>query len=492
MITKYIILLIYFGVLFIIGFYASRRIKSMKDYFVGGKKMGYWAVAFSARATGESSWLLLGLTGMGAMVGVQAFWVVAGEVIGVTIAWLYMAKPFKRLSDKYDSITIPDYLESHFKPKTNFLRIISAATLSVFVTIYVSAQIDATGAAFESFLGWNYYTGSLVGFAIVVIYIFSGGFIAVVWSDVFQGLIMLLGLVLLPVVAFLTIDNMGGILTGLGQIDPALLSIWGAGGFTFYNLMTIGGLFFIGLGFLGSPQVFVRFMSIKDENEIVKGRWIAILFTIITDSAAVIIGLIGRYVFTENGQDVQAVLGNGAQNVLPMLVDNIFATVVIGIFIAAVLSAIMSTVDSLLVVASSAVTRDIYQKILRPDLLEKNLVRTSRLVTLGIALLALTIAMIVSVTTPDRTIFWFVIFGWSGIAATFCPVIILSLFYSGYNEKGAIASMITGFLAIPVFEFLAPRIPHIGVYFTQLAEMFPSFSLAIIVGILVSKFTTAR
>jgi sodium/proline symporter len=492
MITKYIILITYFGILFIIGFYASKRIKSLKDYFVGGKKMGFWAVAFSARATGESSWLLLGLTGMGAMVGVQAFWVVVGEVIGVSIAWLYMAKPFKQLSDKYDSITIPDYLESHFKSSTHLLRIISATTLSVFVTIYVSAQIDATGAAFESFLGWNYYTGSLVGFAIVVIYIFSGGFIAVVWSDVFQGLIMLLGLVLLPVVAFFTIDKMGGIVSGLGQIDPALLSIWGEGGFTFYNLMTIGGLFFIGLGFLGSPQVFVRFMSIKNENEIDKGRWVAIVFTVITDSAAVIIGLIGRYIFTEHGQDVEAVLGNGAQNVLPMLVDNIFATVFIGIFIAAVLSAIMSTVDSLLVVAASAVTRDFYQKILRPDLKEENLVRISRFVTLGIALAALSIAMIVSVTTPDRTIFWFVIFGWSGIAATFCPVMVLSLFYKGYNEKGAIASMITGFLSIPIFEFLAPRLPHIGIYFTQLAELFPSFLLAIIVGILVSKLTAVK
>lgn len=454
--------------------------------------MGFWAVAFSARATGESSWLLLGLTGMGAMVGVQAFWVVVGEVIGVTIGWLYMAKPFKQLSDKYDSITIPDYLESHFKAKTNLLRIISATTLSVFVTIYVSAQIDATGAAFESFLGWNYYTGSLIGFAIVVIYIFSGGFIAVVWSDVFQGLIMLLGLVLLPIAAFITIENKGDIITGLGQIDPALLNIWGKGGFTFYNLMTIGGFLGIGLGFLGSPQVFVRFMSIKSENEIDKGRWVAIVFTVITDSAAVIIGIIGRYVFTEHGQDVEAVLGNGAQNVLPMLVDNIFTTVIIGLFIAAVLSAIMSTVDSLLVVASSAVTRDFYQKILRPDLKEKDLVKTSRLVTLGIALLALTIAMIVSVTTPDRTIFWFVIFGWSGIAATFCPVMILSLFYPGYTEKGAIASMITGFLSVPVFEFLAPQIPHIGIYFRELAELFPSFLLAIIVGILVSKLKVSR
>ncbi len=487
--TKYLILILYFGILFVLGYLASRKIKGLKDYYVGGKKLGYWVVAFSARATGESGWLLLGVTGMGAMVGVQAFWVVVGEVIGVAIAWFFMAKPFKRLSDQFDSITIPDYLESRFKSTSHLLRIISATTLAVFVTIYVSSQIDATGSAFESFLGWNYYVGALTGFAIVVVYIFSGGFIAVAWSDLFQGLVMLLGLVLLPTAAYFAIVDRGQLFSGLGQIDPGLLNIWGAGGFTLMNIMTIGGLLFIGLGFLGSPQVFVRFMSIKDENEITKGRWVAIAFTLITDSCAVLIGIIGRYVFTEAGEDVQAILGNGAQNVLPMLADHVFSTIIVGLFVAAVLSAIMSTVDSLLVVASSAVTRDFYQKVFRPELKNEDLTRKSRLITVIIALFALSIAMTVAVTTPGRSIFWFIIFGWSGIAATFCPVIILSLFYKDFNEKGAIAAMITGFLCIPLFEFVVPAIPEIGVYFDQLAEMFPSFLIAMIVGVLVTKLT---
>jgi len=149
----------------------------------------------------------------------------------------------------------------------------------------------------------------------------------------------------------------------------------------------------------------------------------------------------------------------------------------------------MSTVDSLLVIASSAITRDFYQKIFHPEIKEEDLARTSRFVTLGIALFSLTLAMIVSVTTPERTIFWFIIFGWSGIAATFCPVIILSLFYKAYNEKGAIASMISGFLCVPLFKFVMPLIPTIGIYFTELAELFPSFLISIIAGILVSKQT---
>lgn len=485
--TKYLIIALYFGILFLLGFLASRKIKSIKDYYVGGKKLGYWVVAFSARATGESGWLLIGVTGMGAMVGFQAFWVVVGEVIGVAIAWFLMAKPFKRLSDTYDSITVPDYLESRFQSTSHLLRIISATALTVFVTIYVSSQIDATGAAFESFLGWNYYTGALTGFAIVVIYIFSGGFIAVAWSDFFQGLIMLLGLVLLPTAAYFTIENRDEIVSGLAQIDPGLVNIWGPGGLTLMNVMTIGGLLFIGLGFLGSPQVFVRFMSIRNEKEIDKGRWVAIAFTLITDTCAVLIGILGRYIFTEAGQDAEAILGNGAQNVLAMLADNVFTTIVVGLFVAAVLSAIMSTVDSLLVVASSAVVRDFYQKIYRPDLKDEELTKKSRVITLIIALFALSIALIVAVTTPGRSIFWFIIFGFSGIAATFCPTIILSLFYKNFNEKGAIAAMITGFLCIPLFEFVVPAIPGIGIYFDQLAEMFPSFLIAMIVGIIVSR-----
>ena len=492
MITKYGILFFYFSILFLIGYFASKRIKNTKDYYVGGKKLGFWVVAFSARATGESAWLLLGLTGLGAMVGVSAFWVVLGEVIGVSVSWFFMAERFKQLSDKYNSITIPDYLVSRFKSTSHTLRIVAATALSLFVIIYVSAQIDATGSAFESFLGWNYFTGAIVGFLIVLAYIFSGGFVAVAWSDVFQGLIMLLGLVLLPIVAYFSISSDVSISNELTKLDPAFLSIWGDGGFNMINLFTILGFAFIGLGFMGSPQLFIRFMSIKNVSEIKKGRWVAIVFTILTDSSAVLIGIFGRYFLTSINADPEEVLGNGAQNVLPLLVERIMPLTLIGIYIAAVLSAIMSTIDSLLVVASSAISRDFYQQIFKPNKTEKELAKISRIITLALAVFALIIAMIVAITIPERTIFWFVIFGWSGIAATFCPTIILSLFWSKFNEKGAIASMITGFLSVPLFKFGFASIDSIGIYFEKLGELGPSFILAIIVGVIVSVVSTRQ
>lgn len=487
MLTKLIVLGIYFAILFIIGIVASRQIKSLSDFYVGGKRIGYWAVAFSARATGESGWLLLGLTGMGAMAGFSAYWVVVGELLGVAVSWFFMAKRFKKLSDKYQSITIPDFLESHFKSSTHILRIVAATALSIFVIIYVSAQIDVTGKAFESFLGINYFTGAIVGFLIVLAYIFTGGFVAVVWSDFFQGLLMFLGLVALPIVVYWGIDNGSNIISRLNEIDPGLTTVFGGGDDVWMKVATMLGFAMIGLGFLGSPQIYVRFMSIKNLQEINKGRWVAIVFTLLTDAAAVTIGILARYLFTEAGQDPEAILGNQGEDSLITLTEYAFPLAIIAIYIAVILSAIMSTIDSLLVLASSAVVRDFYHKIFNPNMDERKMSRISRMVTLAMALFALGIAISVAVISPGRTVFWFVIFGWSGIAATFCPVIILSLFWPAYSEKGAIASMITGFLSVPLFKFVVQNIDPIGPYFEKLDVLAPSFLLAMISGWIFTK-----
>lgn len=487
MLTKFIVLALYVSILFLIGIMASKRIKSMSDFYVGGKNMGFWAVAFSARATGESGWLLIGLTGMGAMAGLSAYWVVLGELLGVFVSWFFMAKIFKRKSDTYGSITIPDYLQSHFKSTTHTLRILSATVLSIFVVIYVSSQIDATGIAFKSMLGVNYYTGAIIGFFIVLIYIFIGGFIAAVWSDLFQGALMFFGLVLLPIVVWFSMDHGQGVVEGLHSIDPSLTDIWGGHSDGWMNLFTILGFSMIGLGFLGSPQVYVRFMSIKNEAEIDKGKWVAIAFTLLTDAAAVSIGILARVLFTENGQDPESVFGVGATDVLGMMTENFLPTILVAIYIAIVLSAIMSTIDSLLILASSAITRDFYQKIFNPEIKDSELTKISRTVTVIMAVVALIIALTISVVSPERQPFWVIIFGWSGIAATFCPVIILSLFWKGFSEKGAIAAMISGFISVIVVKFIFQNLESFGDYFKALDVLAPSFLIAMIFGWIFSK-----
>jgi len=292
---------------------------------------------------------------------------------------------------------------------------------------------------------------------------------------------------LLPVVVWFSMDQGTGITEGLNSIDPSLTNWMGRSDNGLLNAFTPLGFSMIALGFLGSPQVYVRFMSIESELEIDKGKWVALAFTLLTDAAAVTIGILARVYFTSEGQDPEAILGNGGEDVLSMITNEFLPTILVAIFIAIVLSAIMSTIDSLLVLASSAVTRDFYQKIFRTNLKDEDLTKFSRLITLAMAFTALCIAILLYNLYPDRQIFWIMIFGWSGIAATFCPVIILSLFWKGYSEKGAIASMITGFLSVMLFKFVISNLEGVGPYFVELDVLAPSFALAMLVGYVVSK-----
>jgi sodium/proline symporter len=479
---KLIGIVVYLAVLLWIGVVASRRMKDVRDYFAGGKSMGFWAVAFSARATGESAWLLLGLTGMGATVGLQAMWVVLGELLGVAISWLWMSRRFKRLTDRYDSITVPDYLESRFRDHGHVLRLVSALAMVVFVTLYVSAQIDATGKAFEGFLAWNYYVGIAIGFVVVLVYIVSGGFVAVVWSDVFQGALMVAGLVLLPVVGIAAAGGLSPVLDGVRAQDPSLLCFSLGEG---TEILATVALLLIGLGYLGSPQLFVRFIALRSESELGRGTAVALVWTLLADVGAVLTGLVGRHLLVGPGAD-PALLGGGGENVMPLLVDHLLPIVFVGLFVSIVLAAIMSTVDSLLVLAASAVVRDVYQKVMAPQTPDDALVGKSRVATFVLAFAALAVALGVAAVTPDRTVFWFVIFGWSGISATFCPVMILSLFWAGTTARGALAAMVTGFVCVPLFKFAAPELPEVGDAFAKLSELPPAFAASLVAGVVVS------
>lgn len=486
MIEKYSMLFLYLAVLILLSLFAAKRVKDIKGYITGNKTLGYWVAAFSAQATGESAWLLLGVTGMGAMVGFSAYWIVVGELFGVWVAWFLMAERYKKLTDKYDSITMTDYLVSRFRVTTHILRLVASVSLAVFILIYISAQIDATGSAFERFLEWNYHTGAVVGFLIVVVYSVMGGFLAVAWTDMFQGAVMVISLVALPLVAYLMLGPTDHVYETLSNIDPGLVNFWGDGGLTPMNFAIVLGMMLIGLGFMGSPQVFARFLSIRNIEEIRRGRWVAMLFTLLVDASAVSIGVLGRYLFTEAGTDPAEVLGNGAQNVLPTLVEYVFPLLLVGLYVAAVLSAIMSTVSSLLIVAAGSITHDIYRKMFNEELDGDKSAYISRLLTVLYAALALGIAVAVSFISPSRTIFWFVIFGWSGIAATFCPMVIMSLFWKGFTARGAIASMLGGFLMTILAKFLFSEMDGIGPYFVAMETMPPAFLFSFIVGYIVS------
>ncbi len=417
----------------------------------------------------------------------MGFWVVLGEMLGVGGAWLLFARRFKRLSDRYDSITVPDYLESRFRDTGHWLRLIAAGALLIFVPIYAGAQFPATAKAFHAFLGLNHYLGASVGFLVVLLYVTKGGFIAVVWSDVFQGSLMFLGLVGLPLVGLLELSGITNFLDALRTASPSHLSMTGDKGWTALTITAVIGYAAIGLGFYGSPQVFVRFISLRSEKEISKGATVALLWTLLADSGAVLIGMMGRalYDLPTIGGDKEFVLPHMSQELLPAFVA--------GIFIAMVLSAIMSTIDSLLVVASSSAVRDYWQKTRHPDMPDERLMKLSQLLTLVLALIAYGVGMGMLLYDKEEGIFWTIIFGWSGIAATFCPVMILSLYWSGLTALGARTAMVSGFLAVPIFKFAVPALlvsierDNLNAHLNNLDVLAPSFAVAFFIAIVVSK-----
>tara|TARA_R110002096_G_scaffold435816_6_gene663434 strand:+ start:71229 stop:72800 length:1572 start_codon:yes stop_codon:yes gene_type:complete len=496
---KLVAVALYAGILILIGYFASKKMHTIRDYFASGKNLGFFNVAFSARATGESAWLLLGLTGMGYAVGAKAFWVVLGEMIGVGGAWILMSRRFKRLTDRYDSVTVPDYLESRLRDSGHWLRLIAAGSLVIFVPIYAGAQVFATGGAFHAFLGWDHYVGAAVGFGVVMLYITQGGFTAVVWSDVFQGSLMVIGLVALPLVILNHVGSFDGITTAVSAVDPHLLTLHGpgpadangiitpsTGGWTTSTIISIIGLAAIGIGFFGSPQVFVRYISMKNTKQILPGTITALTWTLLADSGAVLVGLFGRAVFTPE------TIGGINDDILPHAALTLLPAFFAGIFIAMVLSAIMSTIDSLLIVASSAGVRDYWQKTRHPNMSDERLMSLSRKVTIALSLVSFAIGIGIMLYDKEKGVFWVIIFGWSGIAATFCPTIILSLFWKKLTSMGAKCAMITGFLCVPLFKFAIPPLlnntghEELAGYLGDLDVLLPSFIIGFIVAIIVS------
>ena len=461
-------IVVYFLILVVIGIYSRKESDSVGGYYAAGKKLRYWIVSFSTNATGESSWLLLGLSGMGYAFGVHALWVMVGEVMGVAFAWIFMARRFKVYTDKYGSITVPDYLEDRFNDTRHIMRIISAIILIPMVTSYVAAQLTASGKAFKSFLGIDYVMGIIIGMVIILFYTVIGGITAVARADFFHGLLMLAGLVVLPIVAIIHCGGFGPMIETLQNIDPNLLKLSGPTGYSLVGILSLIGFLGVGLPFMGSPQLFVRYLAARNQKELILGKYVAILFILIVDTGAVLTGMAGRALFSSLEDQ---------EYVLPTMASELFPALITGLFIAIVLAAIISTVDSLLILLSSSVIRDVYQKVFRPDAPQKRIVLLGKVITVIVGVAAFWFSL-----SENRLIFWFVLFAWSGIGAAFCPVMVLSLLWKRMTKAGAITGMCSGFLITMVWAIFIKS--SINLY-----EMVPGFFGAIIISVIVSLFT---
>jgi sodium/proline symporter len=463
------VVVVYLALLLGIGAWASRAGGSVAGYFVADKRLPSWVIAFSSNATGESAWLLLGLTGMGYVVGFHALWVVLGEVLGVAVAWVFVARPFKALTDRYESITVPDYLEDRFRDRTHVLRLLSAGIIFSMVAAYTAAQLTASGKAFSSFLGTSYTGGVWIGALAILIYTTVGGFKAVAYSDLLQGVLMFLCLLVLPIVGILEAGGWSALVSGIAAIDPALLRPMGSLGLSVEGMASALGFAGVGLAFLGVPQLLTRFMSARDQGQIVEGGLIAVVCIVVFDVGAVLTGISGRYLFP--GLE-------DPETVLPVMSGALFPSLVTGLVLVVVLAAIMSTVDSLLILASSATVRDLLQKVVQPDLTDHQVALVGRAATVVIGAGGLATAL-----SGSRMIFWFTLFAWSGLASAFAPVVLLSLFWKGTTRAGAIAGMVGGFFAAVLWALLLKE------RFFDLYEMIPGFAVGFLVTFVVSRLS---
>jgi sodium/proline symporter len=464
-----IVFLLYLAVLAGLAWWSRGETHTMSGYFIAGKKLPPWVVAFSTNATGESGWLLLGLTGMGYAVGAQAFWVVAGEVVGIALAWLLLSRRIKRLSDTSDSITVPDLLAARFDDQANLLRKISVLIILVMVGAYVAAQMVATGKAFAGFTELSYSAGVIVGATVIILYTLVGGYKAVAWTDLVQGILMLLGLIIVPVITIEAAGGWSAVSNNLQQQDPGLLSLWGPEGKSTAALVGIVSFLAIGLPFMGVPQLMVRFMSARSEKSLVPAMSISVVVILLFDLGAVLTGMAGRALFP--GLE-------DAETILPLISTNLLHPVLGGVMMVVVLAAIMSTVDSLLILASSAVVRDYWQKIRQSTLSDRDLAQRGKLVTLIIGIIGVAFAL-----NQTPLIFWFVLFAWSGLGAAFGPVLLCGMWYPRTNLAGAIAGMLGGFTTTVVWVL------WLKTYFFGLLEIIPGFIVGLLLTIVVSNAT---
>jgi len=459
----------YFCFMLAIGIWARRSHDSASGYFLAGRRLPFWVAAFSMNATGESAWLILGLSGVAYLTGVQALWVVAGEVLGVACAWLLVARRLNSASRESATITVPDFLAQRFQAQAKVIRLLAVAIILSMACAYIAAQMLATGKAFTVFLGWDYATGVWVGGLVTVSYTAFGGFKAVAYTDAAQAMLMLFALVAVPIVGIHAIGGLGALGQGLAVADSALLLPWSLGEGGLVALIVIASSLAVGLPFLGVPQLLVRFMAIRNAQDVPKAAGISVVVILLFDLGAVATGLVGRVLFP--GLE-------DAETVMPTLARSLFPPLVTGILVVAVLSAVMSTVSSLLNLASSAIVHDLYGQFARRADAARREAKIGAWVTLVIGIAGCLIAL-----REGGVIFSLVLFAWSGLGGAFGPVVLCVLHWRGTTGPGVVAGMATGFATTVLWVLLFKETSH-GLY-----EMVPAFIASLAMTILVSRMT---
>ncbi|MBO1001724.1 sodium/proline symporter [Pseudogracilibacillus auburnensis] len=444
--------IVYFIVIIGIAYMTSRTKLNHAIFILGGKKLPGWALAFSERATGESAWLLLGFTGFVFATGFAGIWVAIGITSGIIFSWLVLARRFREEADKYNILTLPDYLAVKFSQKADFIRWVTTILIASFFMFYVGAQLAGAGKLFLTTFDINESTGIVIATVVIMATAFFGGFLSVVWTDMIQSMMMLLTLVVLPIVAFIYLStNDLSIATSLGTAGEGFDS-W-LGGVTGFS---IGVLFFNNFswffGYLGGqPQLSARFMALKNDQEAKQGITVAIIWTFLAYTGAFLIGIAAIAMYQQG-------TFTDVETVLPHMILDLMPPWIAGILLAGIMAAIITTANSQLMVVTSSVSEDIIHKTLGMKLKDKQLVTISRFTILGVGLIGMAIAL-----TSTSLLYLVVSWAWAGVGGTLSPAILMTFFWRRYSSAGLIATIVSGFIftllwiSTPLDEIITSR-----------------------------------
>jgi sodium/proline symporter len=432
--------IVYFLILTVIGLYFYRKSHNLEDYLLGGRGMGAWVTALSAQASDMSAWLLMGLPGAIYVSGLSGSWIAIGLFIGTVLNWWFVSGRLRIYTGNTNSITLPSFFEERFADPTGLLRIVSAFIILVFFTIYASSGLVAAGRLFESTFGVSYSTAVLTGGIVIVLYTFLGGFLAVCWTDLFQGLLMILGLVVVPVIAYHHIGGMGAIVDALESRNIAKGFIPSG---TDTPLLVILSAMAWGLGYFGQPHILARFMGVQSLSKLKRSRIIAIVWVAISLAGAVVIGMVGIGMF-----ESLDIAWKEQEKVFIYMIPHIMGPWLGGIMLAAVLSAIMSTIDSQLLVSSSALTEDLYRKVVKRKPGEREIMVIGRGCVVVISAIALVMAL-----DPKDSILGIVAYAWGGFGASFGPLVLFALFSRRTTWRSALLGMIVGTAVLVLWKY---------------------------------------
>ncbi len=467
--------LLYLVLILVIGIRTYRSNKNHSDFFIAGRKLNPWVVAFSERASGESAWLLLGLPGAAYALGVLELWTALGCVIGIIFYWFVIAKDLRQESEKVGAITLPTFLAARYLKGQSAIRILSTIIIIFFFIFYLAAQINGAGKILNVTFGIKQIHGMLLGSAVIIFYTMMGGFFAVAWTDMVQGIIMISTLVILPIAGFIELAEqgmtLGGGLEGLTNENGAsMLSFTGGKTGWAAAALIISGLSWA-FGYMGQPHLLTRFMSIKSADKIKISRRIAIAWAIPAFAGALLIGIVGISLYGQGYFD-------DIEKIMPHLATSLLPAWLAGILISGAIAAMMSTADSQLLVISSSVIEDFYHQTLGKEVTDKFMLQASRFITVVIGLVGLGIAI-----TSDKLIFSMVSYAWAGLGSSFGPLLLLMLKWKKVTWQGAVGGLITGFMVTVIWS-------EITVLDEVLSVRFGSFVLSFLVVWIVSLLTS--